>query len=120
MRKQFVTIQVAEGTVLSKDGDGHILLYSKDGDYYYSVPISDLYYFEDEQIMKLKEEITTLENKLKDSFDEKTEELETLEGKLRKSDEVRDAKVDKMIANYKESMTKVFDMVDNIQKEVSK
>jgi len=25
-----------------------------------------------------------------------------------------------MVANYKESMTKVFDMVDSIQKEVSK
>jgi hypothetical protein len=120
MRKQFVTIQVAEGTVLSNKGDGHVLIYSKDGDYYYSVSISDLYHYEDEQVRKLKEEIKALEEKLKESFDARARELDALTAQFRKAEEKRDDRVGKMVANYKESMTKVFDMVDNIQKEVSK
>jgi len=115
-----VTIRVAEGTVLSKEGDGHVLIYSKDGDYYYSVSISDLYHYEDEQVRKLKEEIKALEKKLNDSFEAKSGELDALTDQFRKAEEKRDEKVGKMVANYKESMTKVFDMVDSIQKEVSK
>lgn len=106
MRKSIVAIQVAEGTVLSKQGDGHVLLYSKDGDYYYSVSISDLQALQNEKVRKMREEFEALKKRNEDS-------LKT----LKENDEKREAKLEKLITNYKESMKKVFEMIGVVQEE---
>lgn len=108
MKKQFVTIQVAEGTVLSKNGDGHVLLYSKDGDYYYSVSITDLQALQNAKVRKMREEFEALKKEFEDS-------LQT----LKKNDEKRDEKVDGMITNYKASMNKVFEMIGAVQEDTT-
>lgn len=99
-------IQVLEGTVLSKQGDGHVLLYSKDGDYYYSVSISDLQALQNEKVRKMREEFETLRKQNEDS-------LKT----LKEFEEKMDDKMDKLIANYKDSMKKVFEMIGAVEED---
>lgn len=106
MRKIIVPIQVLEGTVLSKQGDGHVLLYSKDGDYYYSVSISDLQALQNEKVRKMREEFETLRKQNEDS-------LKT----LKEFEEKIDDKMDKLIANYKDSMKKVFEMIGAVEED---
>ena len=106
MRKIIVPIQVLEGTVLSKQGDGHVLLYSKDGDYYYSVSISDLQALQNEKVRKMREEFETLRKQNEDSL-----------RVLKEFEEKIDDKMDKLIANYKESMKKVFEMIGAVEED---
>jgi DNA anti-recombination protein RmuC len=106
MRKIIVPIQVLEGTVLSKQGDGHVLLYSKDGDYYYSVSISDLQALQNEKVRKMREEFETLRKQNEDSL-----------RALKEFEEKIDDKMDKLIANYKESMKKVFEMIGAVEED---
>ncbi len=114
------TINIKEGTILSKAGEGHVLVYSASGDYYYAVPLSQIFKYEDDAIKALKEECTKQIAELKENFETFKEEVNKKIEEMNIADSKRDAKVDKMISNYKESMEKVFDMIESLQTEETK
>lgn len=110
-------INIKDGTVLSDAGEGHILVYSSSGGYYYAVPMSTLFKYEDDSIKALKEESDAKDTEQDEKFNDFKEEVSKKMEEMEKADIARDAKVDEMISNYKESMTKVFEMIEKLQGE---
>lgn len=108
------TIELKEGTVLSKKGDGHILVYSSSGDYYYAVTMAELFRYMEASLNALKEEYTAKVAELTESFEAFKDEMNKKIEEMDKADAERDEKVSKMILNYQESMEKVFSMIQEV------
>lgn len=103
MKTNFITIRVAEGTVLSGGEDGHVLVYSKEGDYYYSVSISTLFQKYEKELETLRKEFDAYKSTCNDKIKEMDE-----------ADKKRDDQVADMLSNYKENMSKVITMVESL------
>ncbi len=103
MKTNFLTIKVAEGSILSGGEDGHVLVYSKEGDYYYSVSISTLFKKFDDKLELLRKDFESFKN----TCDEKMEKMD-------EADKKRDEQVADMLSNYKENMSKVITMVESL------
>ncbi len=114
------TINIKEGTILSKAGEGHVLVYSAEGDYYYAVPLSKIFQYEESSIKALREECTRQITELKENFEAFKKQIEEKIEDMDQADANRDTKVNKMISNYQESMNKVFEMVKQLQTEDAK
>lgn len=126
MKNQYITIKVKEGTVLGEK-DGHVLIYSKQGDYYYSVSQSDLFRNQDEKIAKMRGEISEHKEGVAETLSTQKEEIENKEKELedkvncvieevKRQSQKNSEKIDKLIANYKETMSQVFSMIEELQR----
>lgn len=110
-----VPIFIKEGTVLPR-GKNHILLYSKDGDYYYGMEIKDVFSKYEEEFASMKESFGKTESEAESRYDEATRRNESMvEDEIRKLKDLEfevTSKFNVMMNNYKELSERILNLVE--------